>query len=50
VALTSDRFDDERLVRPGMTAEINILTGRISVLGALLKPLTRLRGTALREG
>lgn len=50
VALTSDRFDDERVVRPGMTAEINILTGRISVLGALLKPLTRLRGTALREG
>jgi len=50
VALDSDRFDDERVVRPGMTAEINILTGRISILGALLKPLTRLRGTALREG
>ena len=50
VALTSDRFDDERVVRPGMTAEINILTGRISVLDALLKPLTRLRGSALREG
>jgi len=50
VALASDRFDDERVVRPGMTAEINILTGRISVLGALLKPLTRLRSTALREG
>lgn len=50
VALATDRFDDERVVRPGMTAEINILTGKISVLGALLKPLTRLRGTALREG
>ncbi len=50
VALDADRFDDERVVRPGMTAEINILTGRISVLGALLKPLTRLRATALREG
>jgi len=50
VELDSDRFDKERVVRPGMTAEINILTGRISVLGALLKPLTRLRGTALREG
>ncbi len=50
VALNSDRFDEERVVRPGMTAEINILTGRISVLGALLKPLTRLRSTALREG
>jgi len=50
VKLDSDRFDKERVVRPGMTAEINILTGRISVLGALLKPLTRLRGTALREG
>ncbi|MFK7856810.1 MAG: HlyD family type I secretion periplasmic adaptor subunit [Granulosicoccus sp.] len=50
VALDSDRFDDDRVVRPGMTAEINILTGRISVLDALLKPLTRLRGAALREG
>ncbi|MFK8083439.1 MAG: HlyD family type I secretion periplasmic adaptor subunit [Granulosicoccus sp.] len=50
VELDSDRFDDVRIVRPGMTAEINILTGRISILDALLKPLTRLRGTALREG
>jgi HlyD family type I secretion membrane fusion protein len=50
VALDSDRFDDERIVRPGMTAEINILTGRITVLGALMKPFTRLRGTALRDG
>lgn len=50
VALDSDRFDSEHIVRAGMTAEINILTGRISILGALLKPLTRLRGTALREG
>ncbi|MGQ7844893.1 HlyD family type I secretion periplasmic adaptor subunit [Granulosicoccus sp. 3-233] len=50
VALDSDRFDSEHVVRAGMTAEINILTGRISILGALLKPLTRLRSTALREG
>ena len=50
VALDSDRFDSEHVVRAGMTAEINILTGRISILGALLKPLTRLRGSALREG
>lgn len=49
VALNKDRFDEERVVRAGMTAEINILTGRISVLGALLKPLTRLRSSALRE-
>lgn len=50
VALDSDRFDDEHVVRAGMTAEINILTGRVSILDALLKPLTRLRGSALREG
>lgn len=50
VALANDRFDEDRVVRPGMTAEINILTGRISILGALLKPLTRLRSSALREG
>ena len=50
VALDADRFDDERLVRPGMTAQINILTGKITVLDALLKPFTRLRSNALREG
>ena len=50
VALDADRFDDERLVRPGMTAQINILTGKITVLNALLKPFTRLRSNALREG
>lgn len=50
VALDTDRFDDEHVVRAGMTAEINILTGRVSILDALLKPLSRLRGSALREG
>ncbi len=50
VALDSDRFDNEHVVRAGMTAEINILTGRVSILDALLKPLSRLRGAALREG
>ena len=50
VALDTDRFDDERLVRPGMSAQINILTGKITVLNALLKPFTRLRSNALREG
>lgn len=50
VALNSDRFNNEKVIRPGMTAEINILTGRVSILGALLKPFTRLRATALREG
>ncbi len=50
VALNADRFNDNHIIRPGMTAEINILTGTVSILDALLKPFTRLRGTALREG
>ncbi|MCB1580609.1 MAG: HlyD family type I secretion periplasmic adaptor subunit [Rhodospirillales bacterium] len=36
-------------VFPGMTAEINILAGRVSVLHAILKPFRQIRENALRE-
>ena len=36
-------------IRPGMTAEVSILTGKISVLHALFKPITNISARALRE-
>ena len=49
VVLDSDRLDEQRVVRPGMTAEVSILTGKISILRAFLKPLFTVQGDALRE-
>lgn len=49
VALESDRLSNDHLVRPGMTAEVSILTGQISILRALLKPLINIRSQALRD-
>jgi adhesin transport system membrane fusion protein len=40
----------ERLpIIPGMTAEVDVLTGRKSVLSYLLKPVLKIRANALRE-
>ncbi len=36
-------------IQPGMTAEVSILTGKISVLHALFKPITNISARALRE-
>ncbi|MEM7098440.1 MAG: HlyD family type I secretion periplasmic adaptor subunit [Pseudomonadota bacterium] len=36
-------------LRPGMTVEVSILTGKRSVLAALLKPVTDISARALRE-
>lgn len=41
--------DDDLTIRPGMTAEVSILTGKLSVLAALLKPITHINSRALRE-
>ena len=49
VTLTSDRLKQDKPVYPGMTAEINILTGKISILHALLKPFWNIQGNALQE-
>lgn len=51
VSLASDHIKDqpEKRLRPGMTAEVSILTGKISVLHALFKPITRIGERALRE-
>ena len=41
--------DPDLAIQPGMTAEVSILTGKISVLHALLKPITNISARALRE-
>jgi membrane fusion protein, adhesin transport system len=43
------RDDDPLEIIPGMTAEVDILTGRKTVLDYLMKPILRARDTALRE-
>ncbi|MBQ0931450.1 HlyD family type I secretion periplasmic adaptor subunit [Ideonella sp. 4Y16] len=42
-------FGDKLPVLPGMTAEVDILTGRKTVLSYLLKPIIKAKAYALRE-
>jgi len=49
VTLSSTKLRQEKVVFPGMTAELNILTGKVSILHALLKPFWNIQGNALRE-
>lgn len=42
-------FNDKAPIIPGMTAEVDILTGKKSVLSYLLKPILRAKAYALRE-
>lgn len=51
VSLAADHIRDypDKRLRPGMTAEVSILTGQVSVLNALFKPITRIGERALRE-
>ena len=50
---TSKNYIDSRdgplNIIPGMTAEVDVLTGKKTVLEYLLKPLLRARANALRE-
>lgn len=49
-AVTTDTEDAQRLeVIPGMTAQLDIMTGKKSILSYLLKPLLRARANALSE-
>lgn len=43
------KFDDRLPIIPGMTAEVDILTGNKTVLSYLLKPVLKVREHALRE-
>jgi membrane fusion protein, adhesin transport system len=42
-------FTDKLPIIPGMTAEVDVLTGRKTVLSYLLKPVLKVRDGALRE-
>ncbi len=42
-------FDEKLPIIPGMTAEVDILTGRKTVLSYLLKPVLKVKTYALRE-
>ena len=42
-------FNDKLPIIPGMTAEVDVLTGQKTVLSYLLKPVLRVREGALRE-
>lgn len=42
-------FNDRLPIIPGMTAEVDVLTGKKSVLSYLLKPVLKVRAYALRE-
>lgn len=49
VALERNKMADNLPLFPGMTAEVNILSGKTSVWDALMRPLWRVRENALRE-
>jgi adhesin transport system membrane fusion protein len=49
VRTTKAGFNDKLPIIPGMTAEVDVLTGNKSVLSYLLKPVLKVRDGALRE-
>ncbi|MBX3606479.1 MAG: HlyD family type I secretion periplasmic adaptor subunit [Piscinibacter sp.] len=49
VRTRSAKFNDRLPIIPGMTAEVDILTGNKSVLSYLLKPVLKAKAYALRE-
>jgi membrane fusion protein, adhesin transport system len=49
VRTTQVKFSDKMPIIPGMTAEVDILTGNKSVMSYLLKPVLKAKAYALRE-
>jgi adhesin transport system membrane fusion protein len=49
VRTTQVHFNDRMPIIPGMTAEVDVLTGRKTVLAYLLKPVLKAKAYALRE-
>ncbi|KQV98526.1 secretion protein HylD [Rhizobacter sp. Root1221] len=49
VRTTRTNFSEKMPIIPGMTAEVNILTGQKTVLSYLLKPVLKAKAYALRE-
>jgi len=40
---------DEKFIKVGMTSEVDIITGKKTILSYLLKPINRAMDSALRE-
>lgn len=49
VQTTKSQLGDKMPIIPGMTAEVDVLTGKKSVLSYLLKPVLKVQQNALRE-
>ena len=49
VRTTQRDFNEKLKVIPGMTAEVDVLTGRKTVMSYLLKPVLKGKAYALRE-
>jgi adhesin transport system membrane fusion protein len=49
VRTTQPTFSDKMPIIPGMTAEVDVLTGKKSVMSYLLKPILKGKAYALRE-
>ena len=49
VRTSQTRFSEKMPVIPGMTAEVDVLTGRKTVMAYLLKPVLKAKAYALRE-
>jgi adhesin transport system membrane fusion protein len=49
VRTLKSRFDEKLPILPGMTAEVDVLTGKKTVLAYLLKPVLKAKAYALRE-
>lgn len=49
VRTTKTNFSEKMPIIPGMTAEVDVLTGQKTVLSYLLKPVLKVRSYALRE-
>lgn len=49
VTLKADKLSGDKPIHPGMTADLNVLAGKVSVLHAILRPYWRLRENAFRD-
>jgi len=49
ITLETNELSSDKPIYPGMTADLNILAGKTTVLSAILKPYMRIRDNALKD-
>ena len=49
ISLAKNKIGDGSPLFPGMTADVNILSGKITILQYLLRPMWKIQENALRE-